>query len=222
MVRVGEVICEAFLVTEGPMPSPRAMRVCKGDEVVDIEIGRLCGGGACVKARPLPTVYRTATRIAKHDRQRRFIDEDFGSGVLAISIRIDPLSPFVTVVDRQGGRNGSNRQERSVRRLRRRHETPRAVAANQQQADRGHKAPCVKGALSRLSARAGIVLFRAQGGDAQELTAVATPQKSTRGDKSKPEQSVHCCGVLPEPMARACPRLLIPAVASWSLSAVEH
>jgi len=141
MFRIREVVREAFLISEGPAPGPRAMRVCKGDEMVDLEIGCLCVGGARVGARPLPTVHRTATRIPKPDREQRFLDEDLGSGVLAIPVRIDPLSPFVTVVDGQGGRNRSDRQESAVRRLRRRHETPRAVTANQQQADRDRKAP---------------------------------------------------------------------------------
>ena len=76
----------------------------KGHQVVNVQV---CGTGECpvgVGVSPSAMAYIAATVALEFDRHLTGLDEDFRPGILAVSIAVNPVGPFATVVKRREAR----------------------------------------------------------------------------------------------------------------------
>ena len=83
--------------------------------MIDVQIPSDFNNGTGIKSGPVAAIYRALAVVSKSHGDRRFLDQDFGPGILAIAGGIDPMIPIPTVIGWDVTADGRDREVRDGR-----------------------------------------------------------------------------------------------------------
>ena len=78
--------------------------------MVDVEIAGHGDSLTSVRINPATRVHNASAGIAEEDSSQALLNQHFRACILTITVRINPQPPVVTVVRRQSGWYGCNRE----------------------------------------------------------------------------------------------------------------
>ena len=94
----GKVVGVGSFPLRGPSPSARAVGVRKGNHVIDVQVASDGDTGPRIRSEPLTGVDGASPVASEAHGHWRLINQDFGPGVLAIAVGVDPVLPVFSVI----------------------------------------------------------------------------------------------------------------------------